>query len=129
VPLEWEAGDTATGRAALTKPGHYLPVVDLGGDGLLRGPPVSVPYSPEFLPVDEEEGRALLRGLAAATDGRTLAVAGEAFRRAGTVAPGGRLDLRPWLALAALLVLLVEVAERRLGLLGWLRGALGRPRV
>lgn len=75
--------------------------------------PVTAEYSPEFRPV-EETSDADLAAMSAATGGRERLLPdglwGELPSRPR------RFDLTPWIALGAILLLLLEVAERRIGI-------------
>jgi hypothetical protein len=116
VPLVWDGPTTAVARTTLSSPGHYLPVLDLGDGGVLRAPPVTLPYSPEFLPTHDLSGEEILASLARATGGRDMATAEEIFETEETGEATAWLDVSPWLALAILVLLLLEIAEKRLAL-------------
>jgi hypothetical protein len=76
---------------------------------------VSLAYSPEFAPaLDPKAGERRLAALAEATGGRVEPPVSELF--AGSRASGGVTDLTLPLALLALLLLLAEIAVRRLDL-------------
>jgi uncharacterized membrane protein len=104
-----------TARVPLLRPGTWRAAVQLGTESLAL-PPLCLPYSPEFaLEVDARAGERTLRQLARATGGTfepTVAavVAGE--RRSA-----GAFDLGPWLATALVVLLLAEIAVRRLRIL------------
>jgi len=72
-------------------------------------------YSPEFAPAGADRGRATLAALSRATGGRSRASVEKVWddlpRRPRLI------ELSPWLLLAAVLVFLLEVFERRSGLL------------
>jgi hypothetical protein len=120
VPLVFTGPTTASAVTDLDRPGHYLPVIDLGDDGVLRAPPVTLPYSPEFLP-RLVSGAETLAALSGATAGHRLVTTEDAFTTEGITAASAWVDASHWFALAALVLLLVEIAERRLSLLGRLR--------
>ncbi len=118
VNLEWLRPDLGVARVTLPSPGDYLPVVDLGKAGVITGPPVSLAYSPEFLPdLDPGAGKNVLENLAQATGGSRLGTVDALFDDQGLEPRGGRRDFTPWLAAIALLLLVLEVAERRLAFL------------
>jgi len=109
-PLRLEA------RVPLRLEGAYRAVVATAGGAVLRVPPVSLAYSPEYAPtLDPKAGERRLAALAEATGGRVEPPVSELF--AGSRASGGVTDLTPPLAILALLLLLVEIAVRRLDLL------------
>lgn len=134
VVLEPAGEDRFEGRFPLTTDGITLGTVALGDGRFAAIPPVSLPYSPEFeRSPDPERGARTLRRLAKETGGAVDPAAGELFRgeRGGRAV---RLVARET-ALAALLLLLLEIAARRLALWGAilaplrkLRGALPAPR-
>lgn len=102
-------------RLELDQPGVALGNVHLAGGRSLELPPMALPYSPEFARRDDpRSGAALLTTLTQITGGSLLANLGSAFQ-------GPRAGVR-WrtlafeLFIAALLVLLAEIAVRRLAL-------------
>jgi uncharacterized membrane protein len=117
-------------RVPMATPGVFRAAVQLGGE-TLRLPPVCLPYSPEFAPqLDERAGERTLRTLAKATGGK-LAPNAEAVW-AGPRRSAGRVDLGPPLALLLLVLLLAEIALRRLRVVlpmpKWLPAAWRRDR-
>lgn len=84
--------------------------------------PVTLPYSPELAPSLPDEGAAMLARLAKISGGRERATPSDAWRdlpkRPRTI------DLRSWLVMIAMLLLLLEVLERRIGALSLLPQAL-----
>jgi len=128
IPLRWERPDTLCADMDLSQPGHYLPIVDLGEGGVVKAPPVTLSYSPEFLPSVGLDGENILADVAAATGGKQLGRVDEAFSGEGTTALRSQRDLRPWLALALLVLVLLEVAERRLAFSQVLMDVLARRR-
>jgi Mg-chelatase subunit ChlD len=108
-------------RATLEREGVSLGTVALGDGRSLALPPLSLPYSPEFeVGPDRGRGESLLRLIARESGGVVAPAMGEVFR--------GERGGRAWrvvsreFAFAALLLLLLEIATRRLEL--W--GSLGR---
>lgn len=107
-------------RADLGTGGITLGTVRLGGRRFVELPPVTLPYSPEYeRPADSKAGERLMRRLAAESGGKLDATAAELFRgeRRGR---GWRVLSREF-ALAALLLMLLEIAGRRLSLWGSVR--------
>lgn len=110
-------------RVPLRGTGVHRAAVQVGGE-TIRMPPLCLPYSPEFAPAfDARAGERTLRSLARATGGEFGAnveaiVAGE---RRST----GGFDLGPPLAIALVVVLLLEITLRRwqvmLPVPAWLR--------
>lgn len=116
VPLVWESATEAVARVPLTFPGHYLPVIDLGEDGVVRAQPVTLSYSPEFMPRSGMSGEQVLRGLEVATGGRPIVKVDELFAPMEKELLSARRDISFWLALVFLLVLVFEIAEKRLAI-------------
>lgn len=126
--LAWTGPDTLEGRFPLRRSGSYrtLIVADgaAGGDAsITRGPVVTLPYSPEY---DPREGLpsgsevllevAELSGGIARTD--VLGVFADPPRSARAN------SMLPWLLSIVLVLLILEIAGRRLSLWESLRGAL-----
>jgi Mg-chelatase subunit ChlD/uncharacterized membrane protein len=109
-PLRWEDEDRLVAEYPLEGSGTWHPLVRLGSR-VLRAPPVTLPYAPEFEPGSAKEGLELLRAVAAVGGGvERLSMTG-LFMEAPE--SQGRLALAPWLVGLALAVLLAEVAMRR----------------
>ncbi|MGB0583032.1 MAG: VWA domain-containing protein, partial [Limisphaerales bacterium] len=78
-------------------------------------PPVCLPYSPEFAPAQANRGRATLENISATTGGREridLSAIWETL-----IAEAQYIDIAVWLIMAGLLAFLLEVFQRRTGLL------------
>jgi uncharacterized membrane protein/secreted protein with Ig-like and vWFA domain len=108
---------TAEGRLEARFPllgaGVYRAAVDTGDGRALRVAPVALPYSPEYAtPADPGSGERLLAELAATADGRVEPPPTELF--AGERESTGFVDLGVLFALSAALLLVAEVAVRRL---------------
>jgi hypothetical protein len=109
-PMRWEDEDRLVAEYPLEGSGTWHPVVRLGSR-VLRAPPVTLPYAPEFEPGSAKEGLTVLRAVAAVGGGvERLSMTG-LFMEAPE--SQGRLALAPWLVGLALAVLLAEVAVRR----------------
>ena len=123
IPLPWRSADTLAADLPL-EGGETLLATVVYPDGRTTGlPPVCLPYSPEFAPDTRQDGAALLADLAEATGGAALVDAAEVWQRM----PRGRrpVPLAPYAYLAAALLFLAEIFERRTGVLDARR----RPRV
>jgi Mg-chelatase subunit ChlD len=112
-------------RTTLDREGVSLGAVALGDGRSLALPPLTLPYSPEFeIGPDRDRGESLLRQVARESGGAVAPPLGEVFR--------GERGGRAWrvvsreFALAALLLMLLEIAARRLELWGSLSRALSR---
>lgn len=122
LPLERVADDRWEARHPLGREGVVLGTVALADGRSLQLPPLSLPYSPEFEPTrDPERGERLLREIARESAGEVAPPASALFR--------GPRDARAWrvvtreLVLAALCLLVLEIAARRLQLWGALAQA------
>lgn len=119
VPFQWVSETKLQARFSMEREGVYLPMVRFGSGRLVRLPPAMLPYSPEFLP-RAQDGEALLDEMAQISGGRRRATLDGVFE--GT--RGGAREaksLRAPFALVILVVLLLDIAARRLHLwdLGW----------
>jgi hypothetical protein len=115
VPLERVGEDRFEARVALEQAGVSLGVVRLAGDRVVSLPPLALPYSPEFeRSFDPDRGERLLRDLARESGGLVAPAAADLFRgeREGRAT---RVIARE-LAIAAIALLLLEIAARRLEL-------------
>ncbi len=115
IPFQWNGPNTLQTRFPLTRSGTYRSVVSVKGIDPIRVPVVTLPYSPEFMPrVGLPTGQATLKAVADLTGGKSridvLEVFGDRPRSARM------LPLLPWLAILAIILLLVEIAGRRLSL-------------
>ncbi|MFA5190995.1 MAG: vWA domain-containing protein [Verrucomicrobiia bacterium] len=125
LSLAWVGEDCLEARFPLNKPGIHLGAVEIGGGKVLRLPPLSLPYSPEFEPrADPAEGRKTLAEIARVTGGVERLVWNDAFGNSGLRDRRVR-DLVLPLVLVLLLLHVTEIAGRRLDLFGaltkWLR--------
>jgi Mg-chelatase subunit ChlD len=126
--MEWSSPHTLAVEIPLHGAETAISTLALELDGSTRLaqalPPVCLPYSPEFRPVDRAQGLASLEYLARATQGKERIAPGETWK--DLLKRPRRIELAPWLALAALVLFLLEVLERRTGLLSWPRLILWR---
>ena len=113
--LSWTSADTLAVDIPIHGSETVLTTVEIPGGGNISLPPVCLPYSPEFKPAHTESGLVTMERLAKATGGKQRINLGEIWndlpRQPRLIA------LQPWLLIAALLLLLLEVLERRTGLL------------
>ena len=130
LPLERVGENRYEARAPLAREGVLLGSVVLGRDErgeerMLALPPLALPYSPEFeRSADPKRGERLLRAVARESGGEVSPPLGTLLR--------GEREARTWrvvrreLVLAALLLLLLEIAARRLQLWGSFESAIAR---
>jgi uncharacterized membrane protein len=114
--MTWRTPDELTLDVPLRGSSTYLSSVEVPGVGRVTLPPVTLPYSPELAPAAANAGRAALERLARTTGGvERISVAGiwrDLPQRRRSI------PLRSWLLLAAVVLLVLEVAERRMHVLG-----------
>ncbi len=102
-------------RIPLGSEGIWRAIVEAGPDQLVRVPPIALPYSPEYEPAaDPTAGEELLKRVCEAGGGRVQPPVAEIF--SGSRESLGLTDLSAWCAWAALALLVLEIAVRRLQL-------------
>ncbi len=115
IPFTWQGAHTLEARFALTKTGTYHSIVKFGPRKFIRGPVVTLPYSPEHAPRPlQQSGDRVLREVAATTGGTARIDALEVFRDPPRAA--GMYPLAIWLVSMGIGLLLLEIAGRRLSL-------------
>ena len=118
--LSWTSADTLAVDIPIHGSETVLTTVQIPGGGNISLPPVCLPYSPEFKPAHTESGVTTMERLAKATDGKQRINLGQIW---DDLPRQPRLiSLQPWLLIAALLLLLLEILERRTGLLSTRHG-------
>ena len=113
--LRWTGADTLTVELPLDGSETALSTVEVPGQDAAALPPVCLPYSPEFRPARTDRGPATLERLGRATGGVERLALGAIWTdlpRRERVVP-----IATWLLLAAVVLWLVEVLERRTALL------------
>lgn len=112
--MRWADADTMEVSIPLNGSETALSTVEIPGAQPLTLSPVTLPYSPEFKPVEADEGQTALAKLAQATGGK------ERLELSGVWKDLPRqprlIELAPYLLLTAILLLLIEVLERHTGL-------------
>ena len=116
--LSWTGPNSLEARVRLSRTGTYRTLVRSGereARDFVRGPIVTLPYSPEFVPrVDEPSGVEVLLELATLSGGEQRTDVTSVF--ADPPRSSKRVSLLPWLFIASVLVLVLEIAGRRLSL-------------
>ena len=128
TPMQWSSADTLLGDVPLAGGQTALTTIAAPGIGQATLAPMCLPYSPEYLPDEAREGSRALERLARATGGSErldLASVWKDIPRRRRL-----MSVSPYLLLAAVVIFLLEVIERRMGLLSarWLARRL-LPRV
>ena len=116
--LVWDTADTLSCTLNLTGSETVIATLDAGDAGRVSLSPVCLPYSPEFVPTTVEGGQTLAN-LANATGGMERISIPEIWDDL----PQQKqfINLSHFLALAAMALLLIEVFERRTGLVSAIR--------
>jgi hypothetical protein len=118
-PMQWDSHNQLSSSLKLDEVGCYRGVVQVGDKSYKIGP-VSMPVSPEFAyDRGPTAGRDTLTQLATITGGREVLDVRTLFDRVGSSV--GTLLLTTPLLIAFLVLLLLEVAEARFGMLASLR--------
>src|SRR6266404_3072554 len=117
--LRWTSADTLEAEIPLRGNETTLATVEVAGAGRLTLSPVCLPYSQEFKPVEPDTGVLALENLAKATGGHDRANLASVWK--DLPRQPRMLDMTTWLLAIALSLLLLEVLERRTGMLS-LRG-------
>jgi Mg-chelatase subunit ChlD len=113
--LGWTGADTLDLERALQGRETVLATVTVPGHEPVALPPVCLPYSPEFQPAEKGRGLATLEHLARASGGKERLELAEVWKELPRHVRF--VPLTPWLLSAAVVLLLLEVFERRSGLL------------
>jgi Mg-chelatase subunit ChlD len=113
--LLWAGADTLAVEVPLSGTETTLTTVEAPGYGPVALPPVCLPYSPEFRPDHNERGLRTLEKLSRSTGGKErleIASIWQDMPRQPRM-----ISMTRWLLTAVLVLLLLEVLERRTGLL------------
>jgi Mg-chelatase subunit ChlD len=111
----WTGPDTLEARFRMDRTGTYRTILKTGERKFVRGPAITLPYSPEFVPrIGLPSGTQTLKDIAEISGGKLrtdiLEVLADPPRSASSV------SLIPWLMACAIGLLLTEIAGRRLAL-------------
>jgi len=113
IALRWSGPRSLSASFPAVSGNLYQVVVENPGTSPIELPPATLPYSPELaLRSGDDAGEQVLTQLARATDGSSFASVDD-LQRARAVAGEAQRPLTPWLALALLALLLLDVAHRR----------------
>jgi hypothetical protein len=115
TPLRWVGADALAVEIPLQGTETVLATVDVPGYKAVSLPPVCLPYSPEFQPPEADRGLPALQRLARATGGQERlepsSIWSDLPRRSRLI------PVAQYLLAAAVVLLLLEVLERRTGFL------------
>lgn len=110
LPMRYTAPDTLAAQVPLSGTGVAVATLDLGQMGTATLPPARLLYSPEYLP-RSRDGLGTLRRIADVTQGTARTEIGSIW---DDLVPVDRFSsIAHWLWLGAVVILLLEVLERR----------------
>ena len=116
--LSWTGPHTLEARVRLSRTGTYRTLVRGNDRKFSRGPVLTLPYSPEYgSRIDQPTGTEVLEEIATISGGITRADIVEIY--ADPPRSSQRVSLLPWLFILSTIVLVSEIAGRRLSL--WTR--------
>ena len=115
IPVEFVSADKLAVDIPLNGDSVVLATVDAGTLGKVTLPPTCAPYSPEFKPDDADTGLQSLQRLSRITGGRALTDLTGIWETIPK--KNSYVDLTPWLAAMAVILFLLEILERRTGIL------------
>jgi Mg-chelatase subunit ChlD len=124
IALQWRNADLLEAVVPMGGRETVLNTVEISGQQPVTLPPVCLPYSPEFVPEQTGRGVSALAQIAATTGGVER---GELPKIWDALPEKSRfVPLAPWLYIAATILFLLEVLERRTG---WCSRALGKKKL
>ncbi len=113
--LIWTGPNTLEARFRMDQSGSYRTLVKTGPKAFTRGPAVTLPYSPEFAPrLGLPEGTQTLKQLTELSGGKLRTDILELFTDPPRTSR--TLSLLPYLLVASIALLILEIAGRRLSL-------------
>lgn len=114
IPLTFVSTDQLSATIPLSGDEVIVPTIEIGDGRVAPLAPARLPYSPEFLPARAADGRRTLEQIAARTGGKERIALDGIWEDLPMTSRS--IALTPWLIVLAVLVLLAEVAHRRIGL-------------
>lgn len=122
--FHWVGPFTLQARFRMDQIGTYRTLVQSENGRLTRGPAVTLPYSPEFAPRSQSEsGRVILAQVAELSGGKSRVEVLSTFDDPPKSAR--MMPVLPYLVIAAIALLILEIAGRRLSL--WKRSMASAP--
>ncbi|MEI6971619.1 MAG: VWA domain-containing protein [bacterium] len=124
-PMEWGSADLLVAPIPLRGNETILATIEMAGVDPVPLPPVCLPYSPEFEPVEGATGAQTLKAIADATGGKERLDLSTMWKDL----PRHRrpVEIGVWLIVFSILLVLLEVLARRTGLLSRARAARVTP--
>jgi len=111
--LQWKDADLLEAAIPIAGRETVLNTVAVPGQQTVTLPPVCLPYSPEFAPEQPGRGAAALEQIATTTGGKERAEIPKIW--ADLPVASRYVELAPWLLVAAAILFLMEILERRTG--------------
>jgi len=121
VALQWKNADLLEAAIPVAGRETLLNTVEIAGQQAVTLPPVCLPYSPEFAPDQPGRGAATLAQIATTTGGQDRVEIPKMWNELPV--KSRYVELAPWLLVAAAILFLIEVLERRTG---WVLRLFGR---
>ena len=125
LQMTYENADTLTAEFSLQGAMTYLSTVEIPGLDPVTLPPVTLPYSAEFKPADRRQAAMFLASMAESTGGKERIDVSGIWE--DLPSKKQLVSLTPWLILLAIVAFLLEVFQRRTGLLSTLRWDIAIP--
>jgi hypothetical protein len=119
MTMTWQDADTLAVEFPLQGAQTYLSTVEIPGAGPITLPPVTLPYSPEFQPANRQRAVEFLVGLARSTGGKEQMDVSDIWK--DLPSKSRVVSLSPWLIVSAVVLFLLEIFQRRTGLLSALK--------
>jgi Mg-chelatase subunit ChlD len=111
----WTGPNTLEARFRMDRLGSYRTLVKTGAQEFTRGPAVTIPYSPEFAPrIGLPDGSQVLQSIAELSNGKIRTDILELFDDPPRTSRS--ISLLSWLLIAAISIVVLEIAGRRLSL-------------
>jgi hypothetical protein len=121
VSLAWKTADLLEAAIPIVGRETVLNTVEVSGQQPVTLPPVCLPYSPEFAPEQPGRGEAALAQIATTTGGQDRLEIPKIWSELPI--RSRYVELAPWLLVAAAVLFLLEIFERRTG---WVSKFFGR---
>lgn len=124
--MQWRSPTMLAATFDLTGEETALSTVHVPDKGEVSLAPVRLPYSPEFQPVRDDRGKNTLQRLADVTAGKARSQLAGIWQALPEVPQSVRLS--PWLLIGAIVLLLLEVLQRRTAMVAAAIAALSHRR-
>jgi len=113
LPLDWKNADLLEASIPMNGRETVLSTVEVPGEQAVTLPPVCLPYSPEFAPEQPGRGAAALTQIATTSGGKERIEIPSTWSEL-QIKPR-YIEIVPWLLVAAVILFLLEIFERRTG--------------